>query len=163
MSSRSLSNCTCRKTCTPVGCVPTSQLLTLGHVKLVTGTKQLSVNSLKLRVTEQLGSQIDTVLGCNEVRKYNLASHFKHLLGSPIDLTDEGETAVSYGVSSSTSEGAFSQPQALQRHLAALLTQVDEPLLSSSTSEACLQVAYLSLVVEGQFESKHAHIFCRGR
>ena len=87
--------CTCRKTCTPTGCTPTTECTKLDLVKLATCSSQVYTRDTTLCATEALGPEVGVVLGCSEARKCSLADHFKHVTDSPFDTKDERETAVS--------------------------------------------------------------------
>ena len=150
--------CTNKTTCTPLGCVTVNNCIQLELVHLATQQKQITMKNIIFRVMDKLGSDVDIIIGYNEMKTYNLTDQFRHLFTSPKDDSSEGKTTISYEVPIWTSEGAFSPPQALPRQLGSLSEKTSEPLLSSDVSETCLQMAYLNMMFEEEVEEKEKYI-----
>jgi len=108
---------------------------------------------------ETLGSdEVDIIIGYNEILKYDLAVEFKSLFSKSKNKRFK-ETLIGYEQTSS--EGAFSPPSALHRHLTPAFSEqpiVDFWTQESTESETCLSTAYLNLMFDEERESKDKYI-----
>ena len=131
-------SCTNEQTCTPVGCISTSECIELNDIQLQKDNEQMTIANIKLRIIDTLRDNVDVLIGFNDLKTNSVVESFKCLFSEFPPASSE-EILNGYGVDTDDSRRGTHQDS--RRSLLSILSSASqlrslsenptEPLLST--------------------------------
>jgi hypothetical protein len=82
-------SCTNKQTCTPVGCISTSECIELNDIQLQKDNEQMTIANIKLRIIDTLRDNVDVLIGFNNLKTNSVVESFKCLFSKSPPASSE--------------------------------------------------------------------------